>query len=94
MLDSSDDGTYFNDCRYGSSRFKRKAIDATSLDSKTETDEENLNPIEEELQSRTICHTEEEQGGIGNSLSEPLILPSDPRQQIHSVILHLQEGQK
>ena len=59
---------------------------------------------EEELFSRTILnasHESEEEskdsregdaGGHGGT--EPIILPTSPRHQIHSVIVHLQDGHR
>lgn len=59
---------------------------------------------EEELFSRTILNTsheseeETEEGSEenpeGQRRTEPTILPTSPRHQIHSVIIHLQEGQR
>ncbi|XP_069996009.1 dystrophin [Penaeus vannamei] len=65
---------------------------------------------EEELMSRTILHPSEDndsnhsgdgnsgdsgRGSRGNgSPAEPTIMPTTPRQQIHSVIMHLEEGHR
>ncbi|KAG0726845.1 Dystrophin, isoform E [Chionoecetes opilio] len=56
---------------------------------------------EEELFSRTILNTSHESEGESREgtegehrAAEPTILPTSPRHQIHSVILHLQDGHR
>lgn len=63
---------------------------------------------EQELFSRTILNTSQdshyvgggsgegrgEEGEVAKRVCEPTILPTSPRHQIHSVIMHLQEGHR
>lgn len=71
--------------------------------SDSSSEDHHLEDEEEELFSRTILNTShetEEEAEVdkedteGKRRTEPTIVPTSPRHQIHSVIIHLQEGQR
>lgn len=72
--------------------------------SESSEDDHHHDDDEEELFSRTILNTSHESEGEAREdreedaesqrRTEPTILPTSPRHQIHSVIIHLQEGQR
>lgn len=72
--------------------------------SESSEDDQHQEDEEEELFSRTILNTSHESEGEAGEdreedaevqrRTEPTILPTSPRHQIHSVIIHLQEGQR
>lgn len=72
--------------------------------SESSEDDHHQEDEEEELFSRTILNTSHESEGEAGEdrdqdaeiqrRTEPTILPTSPRHQIHSVIIHLQEGQR